>query len=170
MTKKYSGGFKEYENKLKRVMSRMGIEKFNYDWSRTDCFIEFTYHNQFYRFEHSIEKAKAHNQKLQHVSDLFAQLVLSLEDICRMSERGIYDLSTWIEGMKALPPQKEIPQCFLILGFQDIPTPPELEQRYKQLVKIAHPDKGGDADMFKAYTQARDAALMFYNESEAITE
>ena len=37
---------------------------------------------------------------------IFAQLVKTLEDIARMVERGIYDLSTWIEGMKTLPSKK----------------------------------------------------------------
>ena len=156
--KKYSGGFEEYESKLKRVMERMGVDKFNYDWTRADCYIEFTYHNQFYRFEHSVEKAQAHGQKLSAVSDLFAQLVYSLEDICRIAERGIYELSTWIEGMKALPPKKEIPQCFVLLGFQEIPTPDELKQRYRQLARISHPDGGGNSELFKQYTAARDEA------------
>lgn len=162
--KKYSGGFEEYEGKLRRIMERMGIGKYNYDWTRTDCFIEFTYHNQFYRFEHSIDKARVHNQKIQCVSDLFAQLVLSLEDICRMAERGIYELSMWIEGMKSLPPKKDIPQYFIFLGFQEIPTADELKQRYKQLAKISHPDGGGNSELFKQYTAARDEAEKYLQE------
>ena len=159
--KKYSGGFEEYESKLKRVMERMKIDKYNYDWTRSDCFIDFTYKGQFYRFEHSLEKAKAHNQNIQCVSDLFAQLVLSLEDICRISERGIYDLSTWVEGMKALPKPQQIPECFIFLGFQQIPTEDEVKQRYKQLAKISHPDCGGDPQLFKQYTDAKVAAELY---------
>lgn len=120
--KKYSGGFDVYEGKLRRVMERFGVETCNYDWNRSGCFIEFTYKGQLYRFEHSIDKAKAYNQNIDCVSDLFAQLVISLEDIARMSERGIYELSSWIEGMKALPKPKEIPSCIRVLGFNDIPT------------------------------------------------
>ncbi len=41
--KKYSGGFEEYESKLKRVMERLGVKQYKYDWSRNECFIEFTY-------------------------------------------------------------------------------------------------------------------------------
>ena len=48
--KKYSGGFEEYESKLKRVMERLGVKQYKYDWSRSECFIEFTYKNQYYRF------------------------------------------------------------------------------------------------------------------------
>lgn len=106
--KKYSGGFEEYESKLKRVMERLGVKQYKYDWSRNECFIEFTYKNQYYRFEHSLHKAAEHKQNIHYSSDLFAQLVKTLEDIARMVERGIYDLSTWIEGMKTLPPKKQI--------------------------------------------------------------
>ena len=93
----YSG---DYEAKLARVMERLGAESYNYDWTRAACFIEFIYHGQLYRFEHSVEKAKTHGQNIVHVSDLFAQLVMTLEDIARMTERGIYELQSWIEGMK----------------------------------------------------------------------
>lgn len=91
--KKYSGGFEEYESKLKRVMERLGVKQYKYDWSRNECFIEFTYKNQYYRFEHSLHKAAEHKQNIHYSSDLFAQLVKTLEDIARMVERGIYDLS-----------------------------------------------------------------------------
>lgn len=73
----YSG---DYEAKLARVMERLGAESYNYDWTRAACFIEFIYHGQLYRFEHSVEKAKTHGQNIVHVSDLFAQLVMTLEE------------------------------------------------------------------------------------------
>lgn len=163
--KKYSGGFDEYEGKLRRVMERMGIKQFNYNWNRSECFIEFTYRNQFYRFEHSIEKAAAHKQKINCVSDLFAQLVISLEDIARMSERGIYELSTWIEGMKALPPKKEIPKCFSSLGFEEIPTADELKNRYRMLARASHPDSGGNAELFNIYSKAYKEAEKYLQEA-----
>lgn len=159
--KKYSGGFEEYEGKLSRVMERMGISQFNYDWNRSECFIEFTYRNQFYRFEHSLNKSNAHNQNIQCVSDLFAQLVISLEDIARMAERGIYDLSAWIEGMKALPAPKKIPKCFVVLGFDSVPTFDELKEQYRKLAMITHPDKSGTSKIFNMYTKA-------YNEAKTL--
>lgn len=163
--KKYSGGFKEYESKLRRVMERFGVDKFHYDWNRSECFIEFTYHSQFYRFEHSLEKAAVHKQNISCVSDLFAQLVMSLEDIARMSERGIYELSTWIAGMKALPPKKEIPQCFVTLGFEDIPTAAELKNRFHMLAKASHPDSGGDPTLFHLYKSAHTDAEKYLQEA-----
>lgn len=164
--KKYSGGFEEYEGKLRRVMERLEINQYNYDWNRSECFIEFTYRNQFYRFEHSLDKAKLHNQNIQCVSDLFAQLVITLEDIARMSERGIYELSSWIEGMKSLPPKKEIPQCFVTLGFEDIPTMEELKRQYRDMAKIAHPDRGGSSTLFSVISKAVTEAETYLNAME----
>ena len=81
-----------YESKLKRVMERLGITKYNYNWDRFEAWIEFTYKGTLYRFEHSVEKARKNGISLSYGSDAFAQLVLSLEDIARMTERGIYEL------------------------------------------------------------------------------
>jgi len=156
----YSGN---YEAKLARVMERLGAESYNYDWSRADCFIEFTYHGQLYRFEHSLKKAEASGQHIVYVSDLFAQLVISLEDIARMSERGIYQLSAWIEGMKALPaPRAAVPPCFQAMGFTDLPESAEdIKVQYKRMAKVMHPDAGGSAAAFDALTASYKACLEY---------
>ena len=57
--KKYSGGFEEYESKLKRVMERLGVKQYKYDWSRNECFIEFTK-----RQDESLIKTAIHSQYL----------------------------------------------------------------------------------------------------------
>ena len=54
----------------------------------------------------------------------------------------------------------DIPECFLILGFDRYPTIEELKKRYRDLVKEYHPDKeGGNSDKFekvnKAYSEAK---------------
>ena len=154
----------DYEKKLVGVMQRIGAESYNYDWTRTECWIEFTLGGQLYRFEHSLQKATDAGQKLSLVSDCFAQLVITLEDISRMSERGIYKLSSWIEGMKALPPPKIIPPCFAALGFVgDIPTEQQVKERYRALAKVTHPDKGGTADAFAQLTTSYEACLQEYD-------
>ena len=99
-----------YEDKLVRVMARLGIEEgdYNYDWSRQECWVEFRYKGELYRFSHSVKNAQEHGISLQYGSDAFAQVVLSLEDLARMVERGIYDLSTWVaSNYKGFQPQVE---------------------------------------------------------------
>ena len=158
MPKQY-GDVSTYEGKLENVMKRLGAEEYNFDWSRTACWVEFRYKGQLYRFEHSVENAKMHGQHIVYGSDVFAQVVLALEDLARMTERGIYELQTWIIGMKALPRPADLPMCFTILQFDSLPTVEEVEARYKQLCKAAHPDAGGSPDMFQRITEARDAAV-----------
>lgn len=143
-----------YEAKLEKVMQRLGAEKYDYNWDRFSCWVEFWYEGQLYRFVHSIENAQKHGLKVKYGSDIFAQVVLTLEDIARMTERGIYELQTWVAGLKALPTPQEIPDCFKVLGFAEIPSLDQLKSRYRQVLKSAHPDAGGTSDYFIAVTEA----------------
>ena len=139
-----------YEAKLERVMARLGVDEYDFDWSRHGGWVTFQYKGSAYHFEHSIENAAQRGAKLKYGSDAFAQLVLSLEDLARMVERGIYDLSVWVAGMKYLPAPKELEPCFAALGFTKRPqSQEELSKQYKLMAKALHPDSGGDADAFR---------------------
>lgn len=162
MTKQYAEPA-SYEAKLEKVMKRLGVEKYNYDWSRFACWIEFWVNDQFYRFEHSVENAKKHGQKIRYGSDVFAQVVLTLEDIARMTERGIYELQTWIAGLKCLPPAANVPTCFYLLGVDSSSTEEEIKAKYKELCKKHHPDVGGSEEMFRMITEAKNEALEMLN-------
>lgn len=155
-----------YEAKLEKVMTRLGVEKYDYDWSRFKCWVEFFYKGQPYRFEHSVENAQAHGVNIRYGSDVFAQVVLSLEDLARMVERGIYDLSTWVAGMKCLPAAADIPPCLKALQFEELPTEAELQKRFRQLSKVAHPDSGGSEAQFIALKTAYDEARKLIQERE----
>lgn len=146
--KKY-GDPENYERKLQRVMERFGTDEYNYNWDRYGCYVQFRYKGQLYQFEHSVEKAKAHGIDIKYGSDAFAQLVLGLEDLARLAERGIYELQTWLEGMRFLPPPVEVPEFFMFMGFDRIPSNvTEVEDRYRVLIKKYHPDAGGNAELF----------------------
>ena len=105
-TKKQYADALYYEKKLEKVMSRfeINIDKYNYNWDRFSAYVQFNYKNELYRFELTTEQSN----DLSYGSDCFARIVLALEDLARMIERGIYDLSRWIAGMKYLPPVIEI--------------------------------------------------------------
>lgn len=141
-----------YEAKLEKVMARLGVEQYDYDWSRFECWVSFEYKGQAYRFTHSVENAKEHGVNIRYGSDVFAQVVLSLEDLARMVERGIYDLSTWVSGMKYLPAAKPaLDPCFIGLGFIEMPkTTEEVKAQYRRMAKGMHPDSGGDEAAFVA--------------------
>lgn len=152
-----------YIRKLELVMNRFGIEKYNWNCDRHGAFIEFWLEGEFYRFDHSVENARQHEQDINFGSDCFAQLVLALEDLVRISSRGIYKLQRWITGMKALPaPCKGgvLPQCFVRLGLSGIPkNADEIKGAYRKLAATCHPDKGGSAEDFALLGRARDEAL-----------
>lgn len=161
--KKQYGAADNYERKLERVIERLGAKLQNYNFDRFGCFVEFRYNGELYRFEHSIEKAKARGIELNYGSDAFAQIVLSLEDLARMVERGIYDLSTWVAGMKYLPPPVEVPSFFRFLGFEQISAGVEdVKDRYRTLAKQMHPDAGGNADDFEKLTRASEQAMQYF--------
>lgn len=155
-----------YEKKLKRVMERLNVEEFNYNWDRFSAWIQFRYKGDLYRFEHSVENAKAHGINIKYGSDVFAQLVLSLEDLARMVERGIYDLQRWVVGMKCLPPAVELPLCFQILGFKEMPKNiDEIDARFRSLAKIYHPDAGGTTEDFMRIKEAAEQAKKHFEKS-----
>jgi len=163
--KRQYGSPEFYERKLKSVMERLGVPQDDvyFNWDRFGGFVQFRYNGQLYRFEHSIEKAAAKGHKLKYGTDAFAQVVLSLEDLARMVERGIYDLSTWVAGMKFLPPATVVPECFATLGFVEIPSgPEEVKERYRTLAKERHPDAGGSAEGFHRLTEASEKCLRHF--------
>lgn len=161
--KKQYGAADNYEQKLSRVMERLGINDYNYNFDRFGCWVEFRYKNELYRFDHSIEKAKARGVELRYGSDAFAQVVLALEDLARMVERGIYELSTWVAGMKYLPPVIEIPSFFKFMGYEQIPSGPvEVKERYRQLAKTMHPDAGGLEEDFIKLTESAEKATKYF--------
>ena len=83
-----------------------------------------------------------------------------------MVERGIYDLGTWVAGMKYLPPAAEIPDCFRVLGYERIPGGrDEVTRRYRRLAKSAHPDAGGSKDQFQTLMAAYNEAMEYLEEA-----
>ena len=159
----YSGSLSFYQGKLTRVMERFGVAAKGFNWNvdRFGAFVEFSRKGQFYRMEQTVARAAQRGVKLQDGADCLAQLVLTLEDLARMAERGIYDLEVWVEGLRALPAGKTVPGCFLALGLDRIPgTIDEVHAAWKTVVKRVHPDGGGTAEGFRAaqlaYQQAQE--------------
>lgn len=163
MAKQY-GPAQSYEAKLARVMERLGVKEYDYNFDRHGCWVSFRYKNEMYRFDHSVAKAKAKGVQIVYGSDAFAQVVLALEDLTRMVERGIYDLSTWVAGLKFLPPPVEVPACFRALGFTEIPAAVEdVRDRYRTLAKAAHPDGGGSVDEFQRIKSAAEQSVQWFD-------
>jgi hypothetical protein len=156
---------KSYEGKLARVMERFGVAEKDYDYNfdRHGAWVGFFYRGQYYRFDHSVENAAKHGIKVNYGSDIFAQIVLSLEDLARMIERGIYDLQVWVAGLKALPPARAavLPWWAATLELKGLPaTADEVNAQYRELAKLRHPDGGGTNNEMAELNRARDEALL----------
>lgn len=153
----------QYAQKMHRVMERFGAELVGWNHDRHGAWIQFRYRDELYQFDHSVAKAQERGVNIRYGSDAFCQLVLSLEDLARMVERGIYDLSTWVSGMKMLPPVVEVPSFFKQLGFTELPSSTEdVRACYRSLAKELHPDAGGNEDDFRAIKQAAEQAVQWF--------
>ena len=166
MAKKQYADPDTYERKLKNVMARLGVDDYDYNFDRHGCWVQFRIRGELYRFDHSVIKAKARGVNLVYGSDAFAQVVLALEDLARMVERGIYELQTWVAGMRYLPPTIEVPSFFKFLGFTEIPAGGvvDVQDRYRTLAKTMHPDAGGNEADFKALKDAAERAKAYFVE------
>lgn len=160
------GPASQYEGKLRRVMERLDVKWFDWNHDRHEAWIEFVYRGEKYRFSYGVAQARESGQKLHFGSDCFAQLVLGLEDLARLVNRGIYELGTWIVGMKALPAGPSLAGCLVRMGFTEVPTCEQVEARWKSLVKSLHPDAGGNDADFIALQAAYQQALAFVGSPE----
>lgn len=147
----------DYERKLSRVMERFAVGRFNFNYDRHGAFVEFWRRDQYYRLEQTVERSQKSKSdaRLHYGSDCFCQIVLALEDLARLSERGIYDLQVWIEGLRALPAGGTVPGYFLALGLDRVPESLDaVHQAYRSTAKRTHPDAGGTPEAFRAVQEA----------------
>lgn len=167
MTRKYKGTREDYERKLARVMERLGVgaESYDYDWNRRGCWVQMRYRGRAYLFENTVERS-AETCGLKNVTDLFAQIVLSLEGLARAVENGIFTLDMLMAGVPSLPPAAEAPECFRALGFERLPEDADsVKAKYRELAKSAHPDAGGDEEAFLLLRANLNKCLTWFAEN-----
>lgn len=160
----------KYESKIPRIMERLGATEYDWDYTRHGAWIQFLYKGHTYKLEHSVENARKRGINISYGSDAFAQIVLGLEDLARLSERGIYDLGTWLSAMRLLPEtsstsKREWWQEVLDLKSLEFTTM-DLEMAYRDKAKIYHPDKGGSDEMFCKLQDARKCAYDFLEKNK----
>jgi hypothetical protein len=98
--------------------------------------------------------------RYDRVADNLAAIAATL-DAMRAIERhgGATILDRAFKGFAALP-ERATSHWKETLGIQGQPTRKIVEERFRTLVQVHHPDKGGDRDQFEAIVQAREAALL----------
>lgn len=113
-----------------------------------------------YVFENSTEKSAACGRNIAYVSDLFAEVVYSLEGLARAVEKGIFTLDMLLAGVPALPAAPPLDPCFVAMGFSSMPQgEDEVKEQYRRLARVMHPDAGGNEEAFKVLRQNYDACL-----------
>lgn len=88
---------------------------------------------------------------------------MAIEDLARLSERGIYEIQTWLKGLKALPPAgPSLPSFFTFMGFTTVPDSVEdVRARFKELAKQMHPDSGGNVEDFRNLHDQAEKAIKY---------
>lgn len=156
-------GISFYEYKLERVMKRLGVETYSFNWDRWGCYVDFRYKGELYKFEHSAEKARSRGVILRNGSESFIEVVLTFEDLATIVERGIYGLETWVRGIKYLPSLVDVPGYFKILGFAEIPGgAEEIRQRYENLTGQLPPDGREREEKVQQLKDAAEQALHYF--------
>ncbi len=156
--KKYADS-KFYQNKLANIMSKLNIEKYRYQYTENTAFINFKIDYKWYQIDHNLENAKKNNPGISTGSDLFAELVLTMEDLMHISERNICDFKNWIAPFELKAGDIELPECFAKLGFDGryMPSKKNVDYKYNELEKVLNPSKNafGDKDKFEELKKAK---------------
>ncbi len=163
MSDRQQSGISFYEYKLERVMKRLRVDSYRFNWDRWGCYVDFYYQGELYRFEHSVEKAGSRGVELRNGSEAFIGVVITFEEIANIVERGIYGLETWVRGMRYIPVAVETPEYFKILGFTEVPAGIEdVRQRYQTLVSRLSSEEGENGERVKQVKDAAEEALSYF--------
>jgi hypothetical protein len=165
--KEYEKSLKEYDTLLKNALVRLGVEEADILMDRDMVdggYVQFTYKGKAWIFERTKEIAEKHGELLKNGKAAWAQLVYGVQDLVRLEKRGVFDFTSGrVVGLRELPAPVTVPSYFSILQFTEIPSSlEELKKRYRELVKTAHPDNGGDPQRFQMLQQAYDQAIKYF--------
>jgi hypothetical protein len=96
------------------------------------------------------------------VADNLAAVAATLEAMRAIERHGGAEiLNRAFLGFAALPEKASQPwREVLGIAAETVPTPALVQERFRVLVKVHHPDAGGKDEEFRRIMQARDAALM----------
>lgn len=151
------------EARLNRSLSGLGATDLRYGINRSSdgkdlAFIEFRYKGTPYKFEYSRATAEYFHIKVPVAKDLFVALVITIEDIVKNAQRGIYDFSRFAEGFKALS-YIELPGWASAMMLTAVPRAfEEVKKKYHELgLTIFNPETNPNGFMAlqKAYQQAK---------------
>jgi len=94
--------------------------------------------------------------KWDRVADNIAAIANHIDALRRIDRYGVGTLEQAFTGYTALPPTAA--DWWIVLGLDRSASLERIEQRFRELAREHHPDKGGDHDTMSRFTAAREAA------------
>lgn len=165
--KKYADS-KFYQNKLSNIMKKLNIEKYRYQYTDTTAFINFKIGYSWYQINHTLENAKKNSPGISNGTDVFAELVLTMEDLLHISERNISDFKTWVSPFELKAGSVELPECFAKLGFDGRykPSKKNVDFKFNELAKVLDPQKNpfGDKEKFEELKRVKEECYSYLEE------
>lgn len=163
--KKYAD-VKYYQTKLDNIMKKIKITKYYQKFGKDYAFVSFKYKNKYYQINHSMEKA---NENIENGSDLFAEIVLTIEDLVHISERNICSFEDWLSNFEQKAGTYELPDCFKKLGFDGryMPNKKNVDYKVNELAKVLDPKNVfGDKDKYNELMDCKSKCYDYLNNLE----
>lgn len=89
----------------------------------------------------------------------------TIEALRQIDRDGVSDfLNRAFSGFKALPERASGKNCWDVLGISQTKDLNAINQRYRELVKAAHPQNGGSQEQLDEVLEARNQALQYANQ------
>ena len=88
------------------------------------------------------------------VADNIAAIAAHIEATRKIDRYGVASVTEMFAGFMALPAPGQRRPWWAVLGFDRVPGRDAAEERYRELAKQHHPDRGGDAEAFKQLVEA----------------
>ena len=94
------------------------------------------------------------------IDDNVQAIALTVEAMRGMERWGAkHMIAAMFTGFKALPASINGQSCWEILNIDSSASAEQIQTRYRELVKVHHPDAGGNADKFRQIQEAFKFAL-----------
>lgn len=139
----FSMSYEAAIDRLKSIARRLGINpepganQLDYKLTmgaNAEALVKIFYRGVWHEFHYSRQKAEFFHKKIPADKDVFVAVVVCLQDLTRVAERGVFDFGVLVQGFKSLTFQK-LPEFATFFGFTIMPTWDDVRKRFAELVK-----------------------------------
>jgi len=169
MARRFKAQDSTISRELRTTMDRMGVTR----WDRREksdgtaiiAFVrpredgmEMEYQFTCNSFEHPHDNMRACQKAIKDLWHIYEDYQITTTDV--PADFGTLIMGFQVgEGQRILAITDGAKACWDILELPKSASVDEIKRKYRELVKIHHPDKGGDKVEFERLTQAKDEFL-----------